>query len=119
MSRICFRCHVKQGYQPFEFHASHTPQVWHWVTFDGVKRKQATRHPKNPRCTPDYTGDIFSNIRRLQEGRWFSLGDITNYIMIHWTLMIGFLKDNREIEAPAAMNRLDIARLDEVMVIFT
>jgi hypothetical protein len=89
------------------------------VAFDGVKRKQAMQHPKNPRCTSDYTGAIFSNIRMLQKGRWFSLGDITNYIMIHWTLMIGFLKDNRETEALAAMNRLDIARLNEVMVIFT
>jgi hypothetical protein len=32
---------------------------------------------------PDYTGAPLSNIPRLREGSWFSLGDITNYIMIH------------------------------------
>jgi hypothetical protein len=39
--------------------------------------------------------------------------------MIHWTHVIGFLNENRETEALAAMNRFDIARLNEVMVIFT
>jgi hypothetical protein len=68
---------------------------------------------------PDYTSATFSNIRRLEEERWFTLGDIANYVMIHWTLMIGFLKENRETEALAALDRLDIARLNEIMVIFT
>jgi hypothetical protein len=39
--------------------------------------------------------------------------------MIHWTQVIGFLKENRETEALASLHRLDIARLNEVMVIFT
>jgi hypothetical protein len=60
-----------------------------------------------------------SNISRLQEERWFDLGEITSYIGIHWTQMIGFLNENRETEVLAALSRLDIARLNQVMVIFT
>jgi hypothetical protein len=33
--------------------------------------------------------------------------------------MIGFLNENRETEVLAAPNRLNIARMNEVMVIFT
>jgi hypothetical protein len=36
----------------------------------------------------------FSDIPRLREERWCSLGDIANYIMIHWTQVIGCLKEN-------------------------
>jgi hypothetical protein len=68
---------------------------------------------------PDYTGATFSNIQKLQEERWFSLGDTINYIMIDWTPMIGFLREKREMEAPAALNHIDIARLNKIMVIFT
>jgi hypothetical protein len=32
----------------------------------------------------NYTGAPFSDIPRLQEERWFSLGEITDYIMAHW-----------------------------------
>jgi hypothetical protein len=68
---------------------------------------------------PDYTSASFSNVPRLREEHWFILGEITNYIMIHWTQMIGFCNENRETEVLAALNRLDIAWLNEVMVIFT
>jgi hypothetical protein len=37
--------------------------------------------------------------------------------MIHWTHTIGFLKGNREMETLADLNRLDIARPNEVMLI--
>jgi hypothetical protein len=40
-------------------------------------------------------------------------------IVIHWTHVIGFLNENRETEVPAALNRLNIARRTDVMVIFT
>jgi hypothetical protein len=46
-------------------------------------------------------------------------GEITNYIMIHWTQVIGFLTENGEMEALVALNCLDIARLNEIMVIST
>jgi hypothetical protein len=39
--------------------------------------------------------------------------------MIHWTQVIDVLKENRETEVLAVLNRLDIVRLNEVMVIFT
>jgi hypothetical protein len=39
--------------------------------------------------------------------------------MIHWTQVIGFLTQNGETEALASLKRLDIARLTEIMVIFT
>jgi hypothetical protein len=39
--------------------------------------------------------------------------------MIHWTQVIDFVKENRETKALAALNRLDIARLNKIMVIFT
>jgi hypothetical protein len=45
-------------------------------------------------------------------------GEITNYIVIHWTQVIGFLNENRETEVLAALKRPDIARLNEIMVIF-
>jgi hypothetical protein len=38
--------------------------------------------------------------------------------MIHWTQGIGFLNENRETAAWAALNRLDIDRLNEFMVTF-
>jgi hypothetical protein len=67
----------------------------------------------------DYRGAPFNDIPRLREERWFSLGGIATYTMIHWTQVIDFLKHNGEMEALAALNRLDIARLNEGMVIFT
>jgi hypothetical protein len=36
-----------------------------------------------PAALPDYTGAPFSDILRLREERWFSLGEITDYIMAH------------------------------------
>jgi hypothetical protein len=68
---------------------------------------------------PDYTGTPFSDMPKIREEHWFSLGYITNYSRIHWTQMIGFLKENRETEALAALNRLDITRLNEVMIVLT
>jgi hypothetical protein len=37
--------------------------------------------------------------------------------MIHWTQVIGFLKDKDEMEAMTALNRLDVGRLNEVMAV--
>jgi hypothetical protein len=66
---------------------------------------------------PDDTGAPFSDIPKLGEECWFSLGEITNYIVIPWTQVIGFLNENRETEVLTALNRLDIVRLNEVIVI--
>jgi hypothetical protein len=60
-----------------------------------------------------------SDVPRLQEEHWFSLGEIINCITIHWRQVIGFLNENRETESLAAMNHLDIVRLNEIMVTFT
>jgi hypothetical protein len=38
--------------------------------------------------------------------------------MIHYSLMIGFLTENGENEALAVVNRLDIAKLNEIMPVF-
>jgi hypothetical protein len=38
--------------------------------------------------------------------------------MIHWTKVVGCLKDKEETEAMAALNRLDVGRLNEVLAIF-
>jgi hypothetical protein len=38
--------------------------------------------------------------------------------MIHCSVMIGFLTENGENESLAVLNRLDIAKLDEIMPIF-
>jgi hypothetical protein len=67
---------------------------------------------------PDYTGVPFSALPRLREESWFSLGAITSFIMIHWTPVIDLLKENRETEALASLNRLEIARLNKIMVDF-
>jgi hypothetical protein len=67
----------------------------------------------------DYTGAPFSDIPRLREERWFSLGKITNYIVIHWRQVIGFLNENRATEVLAALNRLDVTRLNEVIGVLT
>jgi hypothetical protein len=40
-------------------------------------------------------------------------------MIIHWTRVIGFLMENAETEALAALNRLYIARPNEIVVIFT
>jgi hypothetical protein len=45
------------------------------------------------------------------------MGQITENVMIHCLLMIGFLAKNGENKAPAVLNRLDIAKLNEVMPI--
>jgi hypothetical protein len=66
---------------------------------------------------PDYTGAPFSDIPRLQEDRWFSLGEITDYIMAHWMQFVSFLKDKEETDALAALMRLDFATLNEVMAV--
>jgi hypothetical protein len=42
---------------------------------------------------PDYTGAPFSDIRSLREERWFSLGEIPDYIMAHWMQIVSVLKD--------------------------
>jgi hypothetical protein len=39
--------------------------------------------------------------------------------MLHWTKVGGFLKDKEETEAMAALNHLDVGRLNEVLAIFT
>jgi hypothetical protein len=66
----------------------------------------------------DYTGAPFSDMPRLREERWFSLGEITYYIIAHWMQVVSFLKDKEETDAPAALMRLDFARLNEVMAVF-
>jgi hypothetical protein len=68
---------------------------------------------------PDYTGATFSDIPRLQEERWFSLGG--NHQLYCDILDAGdwLLSEKRETEVLAALNRLDIARLNEVMAIPT
>jgi hypothetical protein len=66
----------------------------------------------------DYTGAAFSDIPRLGEERWFSLGEITDYIMAHWMQIVSFVKDKEETDALAALMRLDFARLNEVMAVF-
>jgi hypothetical protein len=39
---------------------------------------------------PDYTGAPFSDISRLRKERWFSLGEITDYLMAHWMKGVSF-----------------------------
>jgi hypothetical protein len=46
------------------------------------------------------------------------MGRITDHGMVHCSLMIGFLTENGENKALAVLNRLDIAKLNEVMPIF-
>jgi hypothetical protein len=52
---------------------------------------------------PDYTGAPFSDIPRLREERWFSLGETTDYIMAHWVQVVSFWKDKEETDALAAL----------------
>jgi hypothetical protein len=66
----------------------------------------------------DHASAPFSDGPRLREGRWFSLGEITDYMMIHWTKVVGCLKDKEETEAMVALNHLDVGRLNEVLAIF-
>jgi hypothetical protein len=67
---------------------------------------------------PDYTGAPLSDIPRLREERWFSPGEISDYIMAHWMQAVSFSKDKEETDALAALMRLDFARLDEAMTVF-
>jgi hypothetical protein len=97
----------------------HTPQIALGNFFEGVKRSQAIRHPKNPRCTPGIHWFPFQGYSEGTKDHWFSLGKITNDIMTHCTQVIGFLIENGETEALAALSRFDIARLNEVMAAFT
>jgi hypothetical protein len=68
---------------------------------------------------PDYTGAPFSDIPRLREERWFSLGEITDYILAHWMQVVSFLNDEEETDALAALMRLGFTSLNEVMGVFT
>jgi hypothetical protein len=67
---------------------------------------------------PDYTGALFSNIPRLREERWFSLGEITDCIMAHWMQVVSFSKDKEETNTLAALMQFDFAKLNEVMAVF-
>jgi hypothetical protein len=67
---------------------------------------------------PDDTGAPFGDVPRLREERWFSLGEITDYIMAHWMQVVSFVKDKEETDALAALMRLDFARLNKVMTVF-
>jgi hypothetical protein len=42
--------------------------------------------------------------------------EITKNILIHWSRVVGFLKDKEEADA---LKRLDVGRLNEVIVVFT
>jgi hypothetical protein len=64
----------------------------------------------------DYTSPLFSVISRLREERWFSLSEIAKYLMTHWTQVVGWSKDKEETEAPDALKRLEVGRLNEVMI---
>jgi hypothetical protein len=48
---------------------------------------------KSLAALPDYTGAPFSDIPRLREERWFSLGEITDSIMAHWMQVVSLLKN--------------------------
>jgi hypothetical protein len=74
--------------------------------------------PKILAALHDYTGAPFSDIARLREERWFSFGEITDYIMAHWMQVVSFLKDKRETDALAALMQLEFARLNKVMAVF-
>jgi hypothetical protein len=74
--------------------------------------------PKVLAVFTDHTRAPFSDIPRLREERQFSLGEITDDIMIQWTKVVGCLNDKEEMEAMAAVNHLDIGRLNEVLAIF-
>jgi hypothetical protein len=76
------------------------------------------RHTKILAAVPDYTGAPFSDVPRLREERWFSLGKIADYIMAYWMQVVSFLKDKEETDALAALMGLDFARLNEVMSAF-
>jgi hypothetical protein len=67
---------------------------------------------------PDYTGPPFSDIPRLREEQWFSLGEITDQIMAYWMQVVTILNDEEETDALAALMRLDFARPNEVMAVF-
>jgi hypothetical protein len=67
---------------------------------------------------PDYTGPPFSDIPRLREEQWFSLGEITDYIMAHWMQIVSFLKDKEETDALAALMRFDFPTLNEITAVF-
>jgi hypothetical protein len=67
---------------------------------------------------PDHTVAPFSDIPRLREEPWFSLGEITDHIMAYWMQVVSFLNDEEETDTLATLMRLDFARLNEVMAIF-
>jgi hypothetical protein len=94
----------------------------HLALHDFLREPRGAKHCSIRRVLAALSGctdTLYSDIPRLEEERWFNLGEITNYIVIHWTQAIGFLNENREAEVLAALNRLDIARPNEVMIIFT
>jgi hypothetical protein len=51
-------------------------------------------------AVPDYTGARFSDVPRLRDECWFSLGEVTNYIIIHCWQVISLLTENRRPGSP-------------------
>jgi hypothetical protein len=49
-----------------------------------------------------------------------SIGSVwgTPYIMTCWTQVVGFLNDKEEMNSLAALKRLDVGRLNEVIILF-
>jgi hypothetical protein len=66
--------------------------------FDEIKRSRAVQHPESPRCTSGFQGAHFSDIPRRRKERLFNLAEISNYIMIHYSQMIGFSTENGETD---------------------
>jgi hypothetical protein len=77
-------------------HAHGKPGIGSFLTSSGKVKLCGTQ--RILATLSDYTNAAFSDIPRLREEFWFSLGKVTDYIMIYYWQVIGFLTENGETE---------------------
>jgi hypothetical protein len=64
---------------------------------------------------PTHPDSRFATMPRLNEGRWFSLAEVTLYLTAHFAEVRAFLQEKSHWEALNAFDTIDVGELNQVM----